>query len=139
MRRCLVDAGPLIALFDRSDDYHERMLKFMRRFEGRLFTSWAVITEVLHMLDFNTNVQMDFLKWLERGAVEIPDLNANHISRIIELTSKYNNVPMDFADATLIVLSETERLSEIITIDSDFFVYRNLRREMLKNIFEDHS
>lgn len=136
MRRCLVDAGPLIALFDRSDEFHARALKFMKSFEGRLVTSWAVITEVLHMLDFNVNVQIDFLKWLERGALEIYDLSADHISRIIELTEKYSDVPMDFADATLMALSESAGFREIATIDSDFHVYRNLRREMLKNIFE---
>jgi len=136
MRKCLVDAGPLIALFDRNDGYHGRVVDFMRSFEGRLVTSWAVVTEVLHMLDFNVNVQLDFLKWLERGAIEIPDLKSGHISRIIELTAKYDDVPMDFADATLMALSESEKLREIITIDSDFYVYRNLRREMLKNIFE---
>lgn len=136
MRRCLVDAGPLIALFDRSDDFHKKAVKFMKSFEGRLVTSWAVITETLHMLDFNVNVQVDFLEWLERGALEVYDLNREHMARIIELTKKYSDVPMDFADATLMALSESEKLREIVTIDSDFHVYRNLRREMLRNIFD---
>ena len=141
MRKCLIDAGPLIALFDKSDDYHKSILKFMRKYQGRLVTSWAVITEVLHMLDFNVNVQMDFLKWIERDAIEIPVINKNHISRIIKLTEKYSDVPMDFADATLIVLSEIEKIGEIITIESDFHVYRNIRKEMLVlvNIYESRS
>lgn len=136
MRRCLIDAGPMIALFDKDDDYHKPVLKLISSFEGRLVTSWAVITEVLHMLDFNVNVQIDFLKWVERDAIEIPVLNKGHISRITELSEKYSDIPMDFADATLMVISETEKINEIITIDSDFHVYRNIRKEMLKNIFE---
>ncbi len=136
MKKCLIDAGPLIALFDRSDDYHASMLEFLRNYSGRLVTSWAVVTEALHMLDFNVNVQMDFLRWIKRDAIEIPALTKYHISRIIELTGKYSDVPMDFADATLIVLSEMENIGEIITIDSDFHVYSNLRKEMLTNIFE---
>lgn len=137
MKKSLIDAGPLIALFDKSDDYHKSILRFMRDYKGKLVTSWAVITEVLHMLDFNVNVQMDFLKWVERDAMEIPILSKCHISRIIELSEKYSDVPMDFADATLMVISEAEKISEIITIDSDFHVYRNIRKEMLMNIFEE--
>lgn len=136
MGKCLIDAGPLIALFDKNDDYHKSMLKFLQKYEGRLVTSWAVITEVLHMLDFNVHVQTDFLKWIERDAIEIPVLSKQHISRIIELSEKYSNIPMDFADATLIVISEIEKIVEIITIDSDFHIYRNIRKEMLTNIFE---
>lgn len=108
----------------------------MRTFEGRLITSWAVITEVLYMLDFNVNVQADFLRWIERDAIEIPALNKEQISRIIELLIKYSDVPMDFAVATLIVISEIGKIGEIITIDSDFHVYRNIRKEMLTNLFE---
>jgi predicted nucleic acid-binding protein len=136
MKKCLIDAGPLIALFDKSDNYHERILKFMQKFEGRLVSTWAVITEVLYMLDFNVQVQVDFLRWIGRGALEIPELSLDHISRIIELSQKYSDVPMDFADATLIVISEIEKIDEIITIDSDFQVYRNIRKEMLRNIFD---
>ncbi len=136
MRKCLVDAGPLIALFDKSDNYHERILKFMQKYEGRLVTTWAVITEVSYMLDFNVQVRTDFLRWIGRGALEIPELSLDHISRLIELSQKYSDVPMDFADATLIVISELEKIDEIITIDSDFEVYRNIRKERLKNIFD---
>jgi len=135
MRRCLIDAGPLIALFDKDDHYHKPIRDFLKSFNGRLITSWAVITEVLHMLDFNVNAQIDFLKWIERDAIEIPVLNKDYISRIIELSEKYCDVPMDFADATLIIISEAEKINDIIAIDSDFRVYRNIRKEMLNNIF----
>ncbi len=136
MKKCLIDAGPLIALFDRSDNYHGHILKFMKKFDGRLVTSWAVITEVLYMLAFNVQVQIDFLKWIERGALDVPELSTGQISRIIELSQKYSDVPMDFADATLVVISEIEKINEIITIDSDFHIYRNIRKEVLSNIFE---
>ncbi len=136
MRKSLIDAGPLIALFDRDDNHHGKVNKFLESYRGRLVTSWAVITETLHMLDFDIRVQIDFLKWIQRDALEIFSLTKEHLSRIIVLTAKYADLPMDFADATLIVISETEHVKEIITIDSDFHVYRNLRREMLKNLLD---
>lgn len=135
MRSCLIDAGPLIALFDRDDRYHEKIKHFLRTFEGRLVSSWPVITEVLHMLDFNVQVQLDFLRWIERDAIHI--IPKYHLSRIIELSEKYSDLPMDFADATLVVISEIEGIEEIITIDNHFYIYRNLRKKMLKNIFQD--
>lgn len=135
MKKCLIDAGPLIALFDRDDNYHKLIKDFLKSYKGRLYTSLPVITEVLHMLDFNVNVQIDFLKWVNRGALEIVPISRESIVRIIELSEKYSDVPMDFADATLIVISEMENIKEIISIDSDLYIYRNIRNEYLKNIF----
>lgn len=136
MQKSLIDAGPLIALFDRDDNHHTRVKRFLKSYRGHLFTSWAVITETLHMLDFDVRVQIDFLRWIQRDAINVVALAKEHISRIIELSSKYADLPMDFADATLIVISETEHIKEIITIDSDFHVYRNIRKEMLNNLLE---
>lgn len=138
MKKCLIDAGPLIALFDRDDKYHVPVKKFIKKYEGRLYTSWPVITEVLHMLDFNVNVQIDFLKWISRDALEVIPISKESISRIIKLSEKYSDIPMDFADATLIVISEIENINEIISIDSDFYIYRNIRNEYIKNIFNYH-
>ncbi|SDC82055.1 MULTISPECIES: type II toxin-antitoxin system VapC family toxin [unclassified Candidatus Frackibacter] len=135
MKRCLIDAGPLIALFDKDDKYHQPIREFLRTYEGRLYTSWPVITEVLHMLDFNVQVQIDFLKWIERDALSVIQIAKENISRIIQLSNKYSDVPMDFADATLIILSELEGIKEIISIDTDFYIYRNIRNEYVKNIF----
>ncbi len=137
MRKCLIDAGPLIALFDRSDRYHATIRFFMGSFRGRLVTSWAVATETLHMLDFNVNAQLDFLRWMERGALEIPVIEIGDISRIIAYSEKYADVPMDFADATLIILSENEKIRDIITIDSDFHIYRDRNKASLNNLFSD--
>lgn len=61
----LIDAGPLIALFDKSDKYHKIIEEFLKNFKGRLISSWPVMTEVSHLLDFNLLVQLDFLKLIE--------------------------------------------------------------------------
>lgn len=138
MRKCLIDAGPLIALFDKDDKYHSPIKDFLKNYEGHLYTSWPVITEVLHMLDFNVAVPVDFLKWLQKEALEVVSISKESITRIIELSEKYANVPMDFADATLIVIAENENIKEIISIDSDFYIYRNIRNEYVQNVFTYH-
>jgi predicted nucleic acid-binding protein len=138
MKKCLIDAGPLIALFDKDDQYHHLITDFLKNYQGHLYTSWPVITEVLHMLDFNVKVQIDFLKWLQKDALVVTPVSKDSITRIIGLSEKYANVPMDFADATLIVISESENIKEILSIDSDFYIYRNIRNEYLQNIFVYH-
>ncbi|MCG8513886.1 MAG: PIN domain-containing protein [Halanaerobiales bacterium] len=135
MKKCLIDAGPLIALFDRDDKFHISVKDFIKRFKGRLYTSWPVITEVLHMLDYSVNTQIDFLKWVRKGALDIKQITTEDISRIIELSEKYSDIPMDFADVSLIIIAESERIKEIISIDADFYIYRNIRNEYIKNIF----
>lgn len=135
MKRALIDAGPLIALFNNRDRYYHKITDFLRTYSGELVTTWPVMTEVCHMLDFNTQAQIDFLKWVRRGGVKLVLLDDQDISRIISLSEKYADIPMDLADATLIVVAEKLNISDIVTIDSDYYVYRTIRKKMLHNIF----
>lgn len=124
MRRILMDSGPLIALFDRSDRYHAASVAFIKTNRAELITTLASITETLHLLDFNRNAQTDFLTWVNAGAVTIEPITADNLLRIKELIIKYSDLPMDFADACLVFLGERLTISEIATIDRDFDVYR---------------
>ncbi len=136
MKNTLIDAGPLIALFNKNDKYHKAIKKFIKAYNGILTTSWPVITEACHMLDFNINVQIDFLKWIELGGLRIEDIESTELNRIIQLSEKYSDIPMDLADASLVIISERLRIKEIITIDSDYYIYRTVEKEMIKNIFD---
>lgn len=135
MKKILVDSGPLIALFDASDNYHQEALDFIRTNTFPLVTTLASITETLHLLDFNRNAQLDFLEWINRGAVEIENIEKNDFERIKELTIKYRDFPMDFADSCLVYLAEKLNLNTIATIDRDFTIYRIQGRRKFKNIF----
>jgi len=137
VRNTLIDAGPLIALFDRSDKYHLKAVRFLEDYQGYLWTTWPVITEASHMLDFSTKAQLSLLEWIDRGGLRIYELEEHHISRIKELTSKFKDVPMDLADASLVVVSELSGYKEIISIDSDFYIYRDIRNQYLTNIFSN--
>lgn len=135
MKSILIDAGPLIALFDASDQYHQKALSFIKTFQGDLWSTWPVITETAHMLDFGTHVQINFLEWIKRGGLKVFDLRHSHLFRLIELTRKFDDVLMDLADASLIVASEKSNIHEIASIDSDFYIYRDIRNRYLTNIF----
>lgn len=134
MQRALIDAGPCIALFDRSDKHHEKVKLFLGGYRGQLFTTWPVITEILHMLDFNVRVQADFLRWLERGAITIVPINREDLPQIIILIEKYTDRPMDLADASLLLVSGRDRVNNIVSIDSDFNIFQTPVGKMLNNL-----
>ncbi len=135
MQNTLIDAGPIIALFNKNDRYHKKIKEFLKNYNGILTTTWPVVTEISHMLDFNVQTQIDFLTWIQLGGVNIEAIENENIGRIIELSTKYSDIPMDLADASLVVLSEKLNIKKIITIDSDYYVYRTIKKEMIENIF----
>jgi hypothetical protein len=125
----------LIALFDKDDIYHQQILEFLKSYNCHLYTTWPVITETLHMLSFSTEVQLDFLNWLDRGGLNVLNFDQSILKRVIDLTKKYNDLPVDFADASLLAVAEKEDIKDIISIDSDFNVYKTEKGTFLKNIF----
>jgi len=131
----LIDAGPLIALFDSSDKRHSGIRSFLKKNPYRFVSTIAVFTEVSHMLDFNINVLRDFYEWVMYKGIIIGDINQNDMLRLIELTGKYSDVPMDFADATLVITAEKTGIRQIISMDRDFYIYRLPGKEQIKNIY----
>lgn len=113
-----------MALFDSSDKCHSKTIDFIKSNEFPLVTPIASITEALHLLDFNRNAQLDLLEWIHRGGVEICNIGNIDFGRIKESTSKYKDLPMDFADSYLVFLAEQLSLDTITTIDRDFTIYR---------------
>ena len=60
MQNTLIDAGPIIALFNKNDKYHKQIKGFLKDYNGVLSTTWSVVSEITHMLDFNAQTQIDF-------------------------------------------------------------------------------
>ena len=133
MQSALLDAGPLIALFDNSDKHHKKVLSFFQSFTGKLYTTWPVLTETMHFLNFNPNVQSDFLQWLQKDPIQIPEMGKANLEKLRKLILKYKNVPMDLADASLVLLSEEMNIKQIITLDSDYIVYK-INKKFFRNI-----
>ena len=135
MKNTLVDAGPLIALFDKDDIYHKQILEFLKSYNCHLYTTWPVITETLYVLSFSTEVQLYFLSWLDRGGLRVLNFDQNILKRVIDLTKKYNDLAADFADASLVAVAEREDIKDIVSIDSDFNLYQTKKGTFLNNIF----
>ena len=132
MKACLIDTGPMVALFDASDRYHQKSVEFLKSFRGKLISSLASVTETVYLLDFDKNAQIAFLSWLGKGAVELYDITPEDIERVIKLFTKYSDLSMDFADGCLVAIAEKLGIQEIATIDSDFEVYRLHRNKRFR-------
>ena len=134
--RILIDAGPLIALFDASERHHRLIRAFLAKKQYGFVSTLAVFAEVSHMLDFSRYAQRDFYEWVIHKGVIIADINQHDMPRIVELTEKYADLPMDFADATLVIAAEKTGIREIISLDRDFDIYRLPGKEQINNVFK---
>jgi hypothetical protein len=121
----LLDTGALVSLLDRSQTHHDRCRQFFDTWRGPVVSTEAVLTEATHLLasvDGGVTASVDF--FLEGGAVIVPSTPAS-LKRVRALLAKYADLPMDFADATLVALAEDVNSPIVFTTDrTDFTVYR---------------
>ena len=130
VRTTLVDTGPLVALFDPSDRDHEPCKSTLAGMEqDRLVTTVAVITEATYLLGFSVKAQSSLLAFVGARALDVESLDAGDVERAGVLMQKYADLPMDFADATLVVLAERLGTTRVFTLDRrDFSTYRAGRK-----------
>lgn len=136
MRNIIVDSGPLIALFDRSDRYHGQAITFLKSVKNRLITNLPVITEVVYVLDFSATAQRDFLYWAEK-ALRIDQKTVADMPRIRSILEKCADLPADFADASVEALAERLRTRFVASMDKDFTIYRIHQKQHFTNLFFD--
>ena len=134
MRRILIDSGILLSYYQRQEPLHQAMVAFFDQNAAQLITSPICIAEVLWLLGDPRDprvlaVQNHLLGAVSRGGINAIDLLPGDYARIAELNARYADLPGDFADLTLVTLSERLDIDEILSLDSDFDVYRRFRRE----------
>ena len=123
----IVDTGFWLALIDQKDTYHETAKKALKKYNEPLITTWCVVTETCYLLLTRKGVQsqITFLNSLEQELFTIFNLEPHHTPQIIKLMEKYANLPMDLADASLVILAEDLGHGRIFSVDQrDFNTYR---------------
>lgn len=129
MRGVLVDAGPLIALLDRSDPQHAACVATLKTVREPLLTVWPALTEAMYLLGGSWLGQKALWSRLETDALTLVPLDAADARRMRELMEKYRDLPMDLADAALVCVAERESLMQVFTLDRKHFsIYRASRR-----------
>lgn len=137
MKSVAADSGPLLALFCRTDAWNARVLAWVAANpDARLFTTWPVVTEVCALLSKRVSdaAALDFLTWIERGGLVLDSPVPASFHDALTISKKYKNVPFDFADASVAELAARRGFTDVLTIDSDFDIYRDTRGKGLRNV-----
>jgi uncharacterized protein len=131
----LIDSGILTAYYSANDNYHLQVCRFLEGCTSRLITTHSCVTEVMWLLSSNWRTQNELLLDLARELYECVPLLTQDFTRIAELNAQYADLPGDFADLSLIAISERLDISVIATLDSDFDIYRRYRKQPFERIF----
>ena len=120
-----IDTGPWVALIDRSETRHAECVQWLKNFSGKLYSTEAVLTEVLYLLNFSITAQCAALDFVLESVVEIVPASTMSLKKTKNLMKKYAYLPMDFADATIVCLATETRMQNVVTFDrKDFTIYR---------------
>ena len=122
----LCDAGPLVAIIDRSDKNHQRCVAALSTLRSPLLTTWPCFTEAMYLLGRygGQRAQEELWSYLEDGVVTFHVSVESEQRRMRALMQKYRDTPMDLADASLVAAAEFLNEFRIFTTDADFLVYR---------------
>ena len=134
-RRVLLDTGPLVAWLDRDDAHHAQVQRWFAAYRGELITTWPVLTEACHLVPPAAAPML--LEWVERGGATLAEIPVSSLRAIAARMTKYADLPMDLADASLLWVAEREGVLDVLTLDRrDFGIYRTARGRMLRDVLE---
>ena len=132
-RRVLVDAGPIAALLDRRDTHHDWAKQQLAHLHQPLLTCEGVVSEVFFLFAHVRGGPSTFAELLRHKLIRVDSefSYCEHSTEILDNVERYKNVPMSFADACLVRMTEIKRDSLVFTIDRDFLTYRRNGRERI--------
>ena len=135
----IADTGFWVALLDKKDTYHQQANQALKKYDEPLITTWCVITETCYLLLTRKGVQtqIKFINQLNQGLFSLFSLEPHHGNRIAQLMTQYADLPMDLADASLVVLAEYLGHGRIFSVDQrDFNTYRWKNTQPFQNLLE---
>jgi predicted nucleic acid-binding protein len=125
MRSAILDTGPLVAFLSRSERHHGWVIERIDELSGPLLVCEPVLVEAAHLLGKRASLPPDLLpQILERGALRLSFHVDEHIPALRSLLQKYRDRPMSLADACIVRMAEIYERHAVLTLDSDFLVYR---------------
>ncbi|MEO6772663.1 MAG: PIN domain-containing protein [Kofleriaceae bacterium] len=136
MTPVLVDTGWIVAVLDRSERNHQRCVDAVEDLAAPLVTCEAVIAEACYLLRDVRGAVETVIENVEKGVFEVPFRLSSSSRAIRALLKKYARVPMDLADACLVQLADELETGKILTLDSDFHVYRWRKTRAFESLVE---
>ncbi len=122
----LVDTGPLYSMIDTRDPHHGRCLRTLALVRPPLVTTDAVIAEAMHLLGKHLGWAGQAALWgmVRDGGLLVAAVPPELRLPMAQWMERYRDLPMDYADASLLAIAESQGIDTIFSIDSDFHVYR---------------
>lgn len=133
----LVDSGPLIALFNAADRWHEPVVDWLRTHPAAtLLSTWPVATEVCALLArrIGNACALDFLRWAQRGGITLETAVEGSITEVLRISERFASLPFDLADASIAETAARLKLRHVLSIDADFDIYRDRAGRPLVNL-----
>jgi uncharacterized protein len=129
VKNLIVDTGPMLALLSRKDTHHEWAQQSLK-VNAKIFTCDAVIAETAFLLKTRTGNIDSLFELVSDANMEVLGMG-KEMHAIRQLMKRYQSVPMSFADACLVRMSELDTAAVVTTCDSDFKIYRRLGRQVI--------
>ena len=139
MKVWLLDTGPLVAYLDRRDSAHVAVAECLDAFTGRLVTTSAVIIEAMHFVNDSSEGAEALVSFVHAvGLLVYECTHPLQLNDAVRLMGKYSDTPMDFADATLVMLADELDTTEILTLDRrGFSTFRTSRGKSFKLVLDN--
>ena len=144
LRQVMADSGPLLALFNKTDRWHVAVLQWLQgNPQAGLLTTWPVLTEVCALLArrISNDCALDFLRWGQRGGFTLDAPLANTLpetlAQVLLIIERFRSLPFDLADASVAEAAARLNIRHVLTIDSDFDVYRDAKGKAFRHVLRD--
>jgi uncharacterized protein len=124
MKPVLLDTGFIVALLDRSENFHKTCARTVREVDAPLVTCEAVITESCYLLRNLSGASEAVIENIAAGIFQVPFQLSRDIAGVKQVLRKYKDRKIDLADACLIRLADQFGTGDILTLDQDFAIYR---------------
>ena len=123
--KAILDTGPWVALIDKTESSHETCVNWFENYVGQLYSTEAVLTEVLYLLNFSIKAQSAAMDFVIQSVVELIPSEPKTLENTKNLMQKYSDLPMDYADATIVCLAMETGVQNVVTLDrKDSSIYR---------------
>jgi len=127
----LVDTGPLVAFLNARDRHHPWATEQLAQIQPPLLTCEAVISEACYLLGRLSGGRRAVMALLARSVLEVRFVLQAEVAAVASLMERYADVPMSLADACLVRMVEASPRSRLLTLDSDFQIYRHHRNRQI--------
>ncbi len=135
----LVDTGPLVAYLVAADPAHDEVAECIDGFTGMLVTSGAVITEAMYFVADSQGGPERLAQFAAASAIRIYDVaQPAELHAAAKMMERYANTPMDYADATLVLLAEALGVTDVLTLDRRGFAAYRTRQRRAFHLVLDH-